>query len=211
MRTILIGVLAAMLMLAPGGGAVAQDETADILRAHLYDGRLAEGRAAMEALAGDDATAAFGVGLTTLLEGIEGLAQALYAHGFNPERGIAVSPFFGIEAMADGTREPEPLTYVLLRGYLEAFSADMDAALPLLVAASEGEFAVEIDVEKIRVDIDGDGVAADAESVGPSSPWRPARGGGWTWAWAWRPRWFCRPASSPSTGRTRCGWRDIRR
>lgn len=166
MRTILIGVLAAMLMLAPGGGAVAQDETADILRAHLYDGRLAEGRAAMEALAGDDATAAFGVGLTTLLEGIEGLAQALYAHGFNPERGIAVSPFFGIEAMADGTREPEPLTYVLLRGYLEAFSADMDAALPLLVAASEGEFAVEIDVEKIRVDIDGDGVAADAESVG---------------------------------------------
>lgn len=38
--------------------------------------------------------------------------------------------------------------------------------MPLLVTASEGEFAVEIDVAKIRVDIDGDGEAGETESVG---------------------------------------------
>ena len=166
MYTVLNRVLTAMLTILVAGGAMAQEDSGQILRDHLYEGRLAEGRAAMEALASEDATAAFGVGLITLFEGVEGLAQALYVHGFNPERGIAVSPFFGMEAMADETREPEPLTYPLLRGYLEDFSAAMDAAMPLLVEASEGAFAVEIDVAKIRVDIDGDGEADETESVG---------------------------------------------
>lgn len=165
MRTMLIVVLTAMLTVF-SGGAMAQDDTAEILRDHLYEGRLAEGRAVMAALAEEDAAAAFGLGVITLFEGIEGLAQPLYRHGFNPERGIAVSPFFGMEPAPGEMREPEPLTYEQLRGYLEAFSADMDAALPLLLAASEGEFAVEIDVAKIRIDIDGDGAASEAESVG---------------------------------------------
>lgn len=165
MRTIMNAVLTAMLIVL-AGGAKAQDDTAGILREHLYEGRLADGRVAMEAMAGDDAAAAFGLGMITLFEGVESLAQALYLHGFNPERGIAVSPFFGMEPVSGEAREPEPLTYGLLRGYLEAFSTDMDAALPLLLDASEGEFAVEIDVAKIRIDIDGDGEASEAESVG---------------------------------------------
>ena len=54
---------------------------------------------------------------------------------------------------------PEPLTYAQLRGYLDVFVADMDAARALLLAASDaGAFAVEIDVMEIRVDINGDGI-----------------------------------------------------
>ncbi|WMT85823.1 hypothetical protein NO932_12915 [Pelagibacterium sp. 26DY04] len=153
--------------LALAGTTMGQETTADTLRQHLYDGRLADGRAAMEALAEDDATAAFGLGVFTLLEGVEELAQALYVHGFNPQGGILVSPFFGMPAEEQQeTREIEPLTYAALRGYLEAFSADMDTAMPLLEVAGAGDFAVEIDVSKIRIDIDGDGAASEAESVG---------------------------------------------
>ena len=149
------------------GGAIAQDSTADLLRQHLYEGQLAEGRAATEALSESDATAAFGLGLFTVLEGVERLAQSLYAHGFNPEGGILVSPFFGLPAdEPQETRRIEPLTYPALRGYLETFSADMDAALALLEAAGEEDFAVEIDVSRIRIDIDGDGTASETESVG---------------------------------------------
>lgn len=154
----------AVLLCSMAASAMAQETTADSLRQHLYEGRLTDGRAAMEAR--DDATAAFGLGLFTVLEGVERLAQRLYAHGFDPEGGIAVSPFFGIPAGdEDVARTVEPLTYGSLRGYLETFSADMDAALPLLSAAGEGDFAVEIDVSRIRIDIDGDGMASEAESV----------------------------------------------
>lgn len=158
--------LAIVMIFGATAGIAAQESTADVLRDHLYTGRLAEGLVAMEALADDDAEAAFGVGVLTLFSGIENLVQPLYAHGFNPERGVAVSPFFGTMGAPGEEREPEPLTYDALRGYLEAFSADLDAALPLLLAAADGDFSVEIDVTQIRIDIDGDGQASEAESVG---------------------------------------------
>ncbi|AEQ51994.1 hypothetical protein [Pelagibacterium halotolerans] len=147
-------------------GAAAQERPADVLRDHLYSGRLAEGLVAMEALADDDAEAAFGVGALTLFSSIENLVQPLYAHGFDPERGIAVSPFFGMMGTEGEERTPEPLTYEGLRSYLEAFSDDLDTAIPLLLTAAEGDFSVEIDVTRIRIDIDGDGEVGEAESVG---------------------------------------------
>ncbi|WP_421951490.1 hypothetical protein [Pelagibacterium sp.] len=86
--------LAILLMFGPVTAAAGQEGGADILRDHLYSGRLAEGLVALEALPESDTEAAFGVGLLTLFTGIENLVQPLYAHGFDPERGIAVSPFF---------------------------------------------------------------------------------------------------------------------
>jgi hypothetical protein len=195
----------AVLLWSMAASAVAQETTADSLRLHLYEGPLADGRAAMEAR--DDATAAFGLGLFTVLEGVERLAQRLYAHGFDPEGGIAVSPFFGMPAGDDDVaRTVEPLTYGTLRGYLETFSADMDAALPLLSAAGEGDFAVEIDVSRIRIDIDGDGVASEAESVGA-----PGWDSGSIWVQNWRPVRRYPKRFSRSMALTRSGWRDIRR
>ncbi|WP_425033191.1 hypothetical protein [Pelagibacterium sp.] len=158
--------LAILLMFGPVTAAAGQEGGADILRDHLYSGRLAEGLVALEALPESDTEAAFGVGLLTLFTGIENLVQPLYAHGFDPERGIAVSPFFGMVEAQGEERAPEPLTYEALRGYLEAFSDDLDAAIPLLLTAAEGDFAAEIEVTRIRIDIDGDGEAGEAESVG---------------------------------------------
>jgi hypothetical protein len=158
--------LVILLFFGSVAGAAAQESTADSLRDHLYGGRLAEGLDAMEARPDGDAEASFGIAILTLFSGIEDLVQPLYAHGFDPERGVAVSPFFGVLGAEGGQRTPEPLTYDALRGYLAAFSDDLDVAIPLLLAAAEGDFSVEIDVTQIRIDIDGDGEAGEAESVG---------------------------------------------
>ncbi len=158
--------LVILLFFGSVAGAAAQESTADSLRDHLYGGRLAEGLDAMEARPDGDAEASFGIAILTLFSGIEDLVQPLYAHGFDPERGVAVSPFFGVLGAEGGQRTPEPLTYDALRGYLAAFSDDLDVAIPLLLAAAEDDFSVEIDVTQIRIDIDGDGEAGEAESVG---------------------------------------------
>ncbi|WP_417582664.1 hypothetical protein [Pelagibacterium sp.] len=159
--------LAGLVFFGAIAGANAQEGSAEMLRDHLYSGRLAEGLAVLEARADNDASAAFGVGILTFFSAIESLVQPLYAHGFNPERGIAVGPLFGLAwDDTDQERVPEPLTYAQLRGYLAQFSNQMDAAVSALLTASEGEFAIEIDVTRIRIDINGDGEADDEETVG---------------------------------------------
>lgn len=164
MRWIFAG-LAAMFLAGPAAG---EETTADLLRTHLYAGDIAQGLEEMQARGADDDEAVFGVGVFSFFAAVEDMAQALYRHGFNPERGIAVGPFMGMAQDEGGVpREaPEPLTYEDLRSYLQEFASALDAARPLLLAASEGDFAVEIDVLEIRVDIDGDGVAGEMESIG---------------------------------------------
>lgn len=150
-------------------GAVAQDSP-DLIRTHLYSGALAEGLAAMQVRAEEgDAEAAFGAGLFTFLLGVEAFAQPLYIHGFDPGRGAgAAATMLGIPLGRPTSRgTPEPLTYDDLRGYLEAFVTDMDTASELLLAASASDvFAVDIDVMRIRIDVNGDGVAEPDEAVG---------------------------------------------
>lgn len=145
------------------------EETADRVRAHLEAGSFEEGRAELTPLAENgDPAAQFGIGVLNFFSGIEGFAQALYRHGFNPGRGIMVSPFMGaVRQPGDGGPAPEPLTYPMLRDYLGTLVADMDAARDALAMAGEGEqFAVDLDVLDIRIDFNSDGVASEDESVG---------------------------------------------
>ena len=161
MRAVVAGIAVAALA-AP----VQAQSSADDLRDFLYEGRIAEG---IEAFAGrqDDAEAAFGLGFLTFAAGVEDLAAAFYRHGFDPQRGIATSPIFGMPAAPERSKEPEALAYGDFRTYLEDFVVTMDGAHELLLAASEDRaFAVELDIMQIRIDIDGDGVAGEMESIG---------------------------------------------
>lgn len=160
MRALVAG---SLLVLA---AAPAQAQTgADQLREFLYEGRIAEG---IETLAAqDDPEAAFGVGFLTFVSGVEGLASAFYRHGFDPQRGIGEVPIFGMPTSDERQREPDSLNYDAFCGYLESFVETMDEAHGLLLSASEDRnFAVEIDIMRVRIDIDGDGVAGETESIG---------------------------------------------
>lgn len=139
---------------------------AEQLREFLYEGRIAEGIESFGAQTGDP-EAAFGLGFLTFVSGVEDLAAAFYRHGFDPQRGVGASPLFGMPTASTRMREPEALSYDAFRDYLETFVETMDEAHGLLLAASEDRaFAVEIDIMQVRIDIDGDGVAGETESIG---------------------------------------------
>lgn len=154
--------------MVPFAALAAEESTPDLIRSHLYAGTHAQGFADMQARTGD-AEAAFGAGLFQFVLSVEAFAQPLYRHGFDPGRGAGPAiEMLGIPSGRHVQRPtPEPLGYDDLRGYLETFVADLDAARDALLEASEaGGFAVEIDVMRIRIDIDGDGVADAGEAIG---------------------------------------------
>jgi hypothetical protein len=141
-------------------------EAADILRAHLYEGRLAAGIEELAPLqAAGDGEALFGTGLLTLARGIEGLAQAFYRHGLTVPSAGDFGPPLLVPVPTNPT--PEPLDYQTLRAILEALVSDMDAARSVLEKAGKGgDYVVPLDLLRFRIDMDGDGVSGEGESIG---------------------------------------------
>ncbi|KKB84917.1 hypothetical protein VW29_08825 [Devosia limi DSM 17137] len=166
------GVLAVgtLLTLALSGAAQA-GEAGDLLRDHLYAGTLAEGLAAVAPLAeAGDAEASFAAGFLTFAGAAEGLAQDFYRHGATTPAMPAAVLLFGGGADQDArpaNPNPERLTYQGLRTIFAEFLTDLDAARTLLEAGGEGgDYVVPLDPLQFRMDIDGDGVASEAESLG---------------------------------------------
>ena len=157
--------LAAAAALAGLCTPVMAGEAAEILRKHLYEGRLAAGLEQLAPLQAGDQEARFGAGLLTFVQGVEHLAQALYRHGLAaPETGPMGPPLL---LPVPVNPSPEPLDYQMVRDILHTFVSDMDAARTLLEQAGEaGDYVVQLDLLRFRVDIDGDGVSAENESVG---------------------------------------------
>ncbi len=162
----LMGALVAALLLP---SVVQASEAGDILRDSLYSGKLEAGIARLAQMPLDDAEARFGQGLLTLATGIEGLAQDLYRYGAVIPDSTAFSLFLGTSATSAGPANlnPEKVSYAALRTMLDDFVSSMDAAKSLLEAGgASGDYVVLIDPMQIRVDVNGDGEAEEAESLG---------------------------------------------
>jgi hypothetical protein len=140
-------------------------EAGDILREALYTGALDEGLNRLAPLLKTDQEASFGTGFIYFVQGIEGLAQALYRHGLAaPETGPMGPPLL---VPVEPNPNPEPLDYEKVRGILEPLVNAMDAASEELQLAGErGDYVVEIDILKIRIDANGDGTSEEGESIG---------------------------------------------
>ncbi len=161
MRRVLIAaaVLAGFAMPASAGPA------GETLRDALYSGALAEGIAALEPLAAaDDPEAAFGIGTLTLVRTVESFAQTLWRHGFAlPQGGPLVA---GLVPPIPQNPAPEPFDYEGVRAMLEALVTGLDAARAAYVSAGAmGDYVIEIDVLRVRVDANGDGAADEGESL----------------------------------------------
>lgn len=135
----------------------------DLLRQHLYAGTLEEG---VEALSVPtlvaDPEAQFGVGLLTFAQGFEGLGQGFYRHGLDIQGGREFGLFFPVPVNPN----PAPLDYGTFRGILEGFVVAMDRAEAAFQAARAGDYVVPVDLMRLRLDLDGDGTAADDEMIG---------------------------------------------
>lgn len=154
-------------------GAAIAGEAGDALAHHLYTGTAAEGLpAATHACKAADQEACFAQALFSLVLAYEGLARDLYRYGAMTPDMPAVAMFLGFgmdggNLNAPANPQPEPLTYDDLREVLNDFLVDLDETRALFERAGEsGDYVIKIDPWQVRIDFDGDGEAAPAETLG---------------------------------------------
>src|SRR4051794_23504038 len=142
--------------------ARAQDAVA-LTQEHLYAGTLAAGESALAALsqrnAGDD-NARFGLAGVRFMRAIERLAQALHRHGLEAPRSAFV-PILRLPVPPNPN--PAPLTYEGFRDILQAFLDDLGRVEATLVEGAESRVKLPLDLARIRLDLNGDGVIGDDE------------------------------------------------
>ncbi|MCZ0735754.1 hypothetical protein [Phreatobacter sp. AB_2022a] len=157
----LAAVLAAGLCLA--GAATAQRiDPADLLRRHAEAGTLAAGEAALAALP-QDRQAIAALGMIKFGRAVETLAQGLHRHGLKSPRHDNI-PLLRLPVPENP--QPAPLTYDALRAIYARFLADLAAAEAVLARLPEGSVRLPLDLNAVRLDLDGDGQASPAEALG---------------------------------------------
>ncbi len=160
--------VAAIAMAAPL--PVFASAAGDLLTAGLYAGRTADTIEALTPLAaGENQEAKFALGFAQFVAAIEGMSQALYRHGATaPDGGPMAAGMLGVPMPAGPANpDPTPLDYAIFRAELEAFVTRLDdAAKSLLAAGESGDYVEPVDIVRIRIDVKGDGVAEEHESVG---------------------------------------------
>jgi hypothetical protein len=98
------------------------------------------------------------------VHGFELLSQASYRYGATRTLGTLGGSVFPVAAVVPPNPEPEPVTLDDLRGVVMEAMAQARAADEAL-AMIDGDFDLRADVLLVRMDMDGDGVAGENESV----------------------------------------------
>ncbi|MBN9307714.1 MAG: hypothetical protein J0I99_12620 [Devosia sp.] len=136
-------------------------EGGDIALRHLYAGTAPAGIAEL----GDrpDAESRFGKGLLQFAQAVQNLGQALYRHGYDLTDRVRGPMLIRIPI----NPAPEPIDYEKLRAVLASLVSDLDVAqATLLQAGVAGNYVIPVDVLKVAIDIDGNGVAGEGENIG---------------------------------------------
>jgi hypothetical protein len=161
--------LAAVLLafLLPAGGLNAQTASRAhaLLEEHLYGGTLEAGEKALGALvaaAPGDAEAQFALGGVLLARAMERFGQSMYRHGLQAPRD-GVMPLFNLPLSHNAT--PAPLTYDAFRAALARLVQDLDAAEAQFARVGDRPVKLTVDIARIRLDLDGNGVAEARERL----------------------------------------------
>jgi hypothetical protein len=148
---------------APAQAPPAPDWAGD----YLYEGRLDDGAAALEAHLAkqpQDDDARFHLGMVQFLSAVEGLGQATHRHGAAPRGNFASSvPFLRLPVPPNPS--PQPLNNDGLRAILEDFSVGLMAAETTLAGIRDPTVKIPLAIGLVRLDMDADGEATDAESL----------------------------------------------
>lgn len=161
MRLILPLALSAILL-----GNHASAQPADPLSQALERGDFATVRALSGSGASNDRTR-FALGAAQFLGAVEALGQGLHRHGLRTEydTGLGILPFLRLPVPPNP--DPEPVTYAGLRDLLTAFVAALTEAEATLAGVGDGPFDLTLDLSALRLDLDGDGIATEAERLMP--------------------------------------------
>ena len=160
-------VLATLLSAVMAAGAMGETGTTQLMREYLRGGQLEELRKDLadrlvQAPADDELR--FGLGATQFLIAIEHMSQFMYRHGLEQPRGLqGAVPFLRFPLPLNPA--PEPLTYDKMRGFLMASLSDLAAAQVTLAGMGSGDVKLPVAIGLVRLDLDGDGTASEAETL----------------------------------------------
>ena len=144
--------------------ASAQDmPTADLLSGYLSRGELTKGEADFARRAPDAQNIA-ALGMLRFVRAVEKLGQGLHRYGLQPPNGLPMMPILRMPVPLNPN--PETLTYEKLRAVYATFANDLAAADATLQKLPAGPVKLPVNLLAVRLDLNADGVATDAESLG---------------------------------------------
>lgn len=161
MKRLLVAALWTMALIAT---AQAQDmAVAERLKARAEAGEL--GQAETELARGSDAQTIAALGMVRFARAFERFSQSLYRHGLRqPTELSSFMPWGRITVPTNPN--PEPLTYEKLRAIYTELLRDLAAAEGTLARLPDGAVKLPLDLNAVRLDINGDARGDAAESLG---------------------------------------------
>ncbi len=172
-HAVILGLVLAPCMALAGTGVPADVQGQAVpterptLERLLVEGRLSDAEAEQSAILAErpaDDNARFGLGLVRFLRAVEGLSQRLYRFGLRPRRAQSLGiPLLRLPIPAN--IDPEPIHYDDTRRMLEAWVEDLAKAEQTLEPIRDPELKLSLPLGLVRLDLDGDGEATEAESL----------------------------------------------
>jgi len=131
----------------------------------LTQGEIANGVAALQARLVAEPTddeARFGLGLLQLAAGVERLSQSLYRYGIRADQSVLLLP--GLQ-MPPPNPQPEAIAYTDFRQITQNWLADLTQLEQTLTPIQNTGLKLAVPVADVHLDLNGDGVATEKESV----------------------------------------------
>ena len=154
---------ALVVCLSVAGAQAQTPSAASLFSGYVTRGQLAQGEADFARRPPDAANIA-ALGMIRFVRAIEKFGQAMHRHGLQAPSGLPMIPILRLPVPSNPN--PEPLTYEKLRAIYVAFLADLATAESTMQKMPAGDVKLPVDLMAVRLDLDGDGVASEAESLG---------------------------------------------
>lgn len=143
-------------------------QAAPLIEPFLLEGRLADGIAASRdhlAQKPDDDEARFGLAVAEFLQSVERLGQTLHRHGALGQQSqlTRIIPFFRLPVPDNPA--PAETSYEDARSLIQTFLNDLAVAEATLEKLGESEVSLPLRFGLIRLDLDADGKATEAEAL----------------------------------------------
>lgn len=139
---------------------------APLVEKYLLTGKLAEGEAALlQELAAHENNdqVRFGLGVLQFLQAFEGLEQDLFRYGLRKSIAEDIGPLLRFPLPTNP--QPEMVSYDKARAIAERLSKKLAQAESTLAAIKDEKVKLSLPFGHIRLDLNGDGVAAESETL----------------------------------------------
>lgn len=142
-----------------------------LVERYLHSGQLLAGDQELEAVllkTPSDDQARFGLGFLRCVRAVERLGQTMHEYGAKPEINVTWS----IRLPIPHNPDPATINYHRFRRMIEDFRADVDRAEETLASVTDDQVKLPLAIAKVRLDLDGDGVASDEFLATLKKMWR---------------------------------------